>query len=273
MKTKAPALGLGVCVLAVAMLAWTPIAEAQFFWSPFFQEQQPKRQKVRPAKPKPPADDLPPIVPRESSIPPPPDDRPYDAKLLRLAEILGAVHYLRELCGAQEGQMWRDQMKEIVRNEGSTAVRRAKLVNSFNDGYRGYRRTYRTCTSSATLAITRFSAEGAQIAAALAKPSHYASRGSTTDTPAASTATDATPAPPTGGAPAASGAAPSSEAKPADAAKPAANQAEATPQSEAAATEAGQVDGAEKPKKKKRKAAKVKPAPAEPKPSIPFFTR
>jgi uncharacterized protein (TIGR02301 family) len=271
MKTRAPALGLGVCVLAVAMLAWTPIAEAQFFWSPFFQE-QPKRQKVRPAKPKPPADDLPPIVPKESSIPPPPDDRPYDVKLLRLAEILGAVHYLRELCGAQEGQLWRDQMREIVKNEGSTAVRRAKLVNSFNDGYRGYRRTYRTCTSSATLAITRFSAEGAQIAAALAKPSHYASRGSTTDTPASATATDATPAPAAGNAPAASdNAAPSSEAKPADATKPAANQAEATPQGEAAATEAGQIDGVEKPKKKKRKAAKVKPA--EPKPSIPFFTR
>lgn len=271
MKTGAPALGLGVCVLAVAMLAWTPLAQAQFFWSPFFQEQQPKRQKVRPAKPKPPADDLPPIVPRESSIPPPPDDRPYDAKLLRLAEILGAVHYLRELCGAQEGQMWRDQMKEIVKNEGSTAVRRAKLVNSFNDGYRGYRRTYRTCTSSATLAITRFSAEGAQIAAALAKPSHYASRGSTTDTPASTTATDAAPAPAAGNAPAASGTATTPAAKPAEAAKPAAGQAETAPQAEAAATEAGQVDGVEKPKKKKRKAVRAKPA--EPQPSVPFFTR
>ena len=269
MKTRAPALGLGVCVLAVAMLAWTPIAKAQFFWSPFFQE-QPKRQKIRPAKPKPPADDLPPIVPKESSIPPPPDDRPYDAKLLRLAEILGAVHYLRELCGAQEGQLWRDQMKEIVKNEGSTAVRRAKLVNSFNDGYRGYRRTYRTCTSSATLAITRFSSEGAQIAAALAKPSHYASRGSTTDTPASTTATDAAPAP--GNAPAASGgAAPAPEAKPADATKPTANQAEATHQGEAAVTEENPTDGAEKRKKKKRKAVRAKPA--EPQPSIPFFTR
>src|SRR5512134_279257 len=228
MKTRAPALGFGVCVLAVAMLAGTPVAQAQFFWSPFFQEQQPKRQKVRPAKPKPPADDLPPIVPRESSIPPPPDDRPYDAKLLRLAEILGAVHYLRELCGAQEGQLWREQMKEIVKNEGSTAVRRAKLVNSFNDGYRGYRRTYRTCTSSATLAITRFSAEGAQIAAALAKPSHYASRGSTSDTPASTTtATDAAPAPAAGNAPPATdGVAPTPEAKPADSAKPAPNQSE-----------------------------------------------
>jgi uncharacterized protein (TIGR02301 family) len=275
MKTRAPALGVGVCVLAVAMLALMPAAQAQFFWSPFFQEQQPKRQKVRPAKPKPPPDDLPPIVPKESSIPPPPDDRPYDAKLLRLAEILGAVHYLRELCGAQEGQLWRDQMKEIVRNEGSTAVRRAKLVNSFNDGYRGYRRTYRTCTSSATLAITRFSTEGAQIAAALAKPSHYASRGSTTDTPASTTtATDAAPAPATGNAPAATdGAAPKPEAKPAEANAPAANQTEATAnqgtQGEATASEADQTDGAAKPKRKKRKAARAKPA--ESGPSIPFF--
>ena len=137
----------------------------------------------------------------------------------------GAVHYLRELCGAQEGQLWREQMKEIVKNEGSTAVRRAKLVNSFNDGYRGYRRTYRTCTSSATLAITRFSTEGAQIAAALAKPSHYASRGSSSDT--SSSATDAAPAPVTGDAPAATdGAAPAPEARPAEANAPAANQTE-----------------------------------------------
>jgi uncharacterized protein (TIGR02301 family) len=259
------------------MLAWVPVAEAQFFWSPFFQnEEQPKRQKVRPAKPKPPADDLPPIIPRESSAPPPPDDRPYDAKLLRLAEILGAIHYLRELCGAQEGQLWRDQMKEIVRNEGSTAVRRAKLVNSFNDGYRGYRRTYRTCTSSATLAVTRFSVEGAQIAVALAKPSHYASRGSSDATSgSATTATDAAPAPASGNAPAATdGSAPAPGTKPADTTKPAANQTEATPQTQAsqgqaATPEPGQVDGAEKPKRKKRKAAKDKPEEAQP--SFPIF--
>lgn len=196
MKREPPrplTLGFGFCVLALAILARVPVAEAQFFWSPFYQQQPAARPKVRPSKPKPPADDLPPIVPKESSAPPPPDDRPYDAKLLRLAEILGAVHYLRELCGAQEGQLWRDEMKEILKNEGSTAVRRAKLVNSFNDGYRGYRRTYRSCTSSATVAITRFSTEGAQIAMALAKPSHYASR-SSSDSPAAP-ANDGTPAP------------------------------------------------------------------------------
>jgi uncharacterized protein (TIGR02301 family) len=167
-------------------MAFAPVAEAQFFnW--FNSEPAPR---PRPVRPKPPGDDLPPIVPRESTAPPPPDDRPYDGKLMRLAEILGAIHYLRELCGAQEGQLWRDQMKEILKNEGSTAVRRAKLVNSFNDGYRGYRRTYRTCTQSATLATARFSTEGAQIAASLAQGSTFANKNSS-DTKPAGAAPDA----------------------------------------------------------------------------------
>jgi uncharacterized protein (TIGR02301 family) len=188
-------LGLGLGMFASASFAVTPVAQAQFFWSPWFQEQPKARPKPR-VKPRPSGDDLPPIVPKESSAPPPPDDRPYDDKLLRLAEILGAVHYLREVCGAQEGQLWRNQMKDILKNEGSTAVRRAKLVNSFNNGYRGYRRTYRTCTSSATLAIARFSTEGAQIAVALAKPSHYASRNAPAPASAAENATgEAAPAP------------------------------------------------------------------------------
>lgn len=165
---------LGALCVVWGCSGFAPQAKAQFFW--WFD--QPKKQaKPRATRPRPPGDDLPPIVPRESSTPPPPDDRPYDVKLMRLAEILGAVHYLRELCGAQEGQIWRDQMKEILRNEGTTAVRRAKLVNAFNDGYRGFRRTYRTCTQSATLATTRFSTEGANIAASLAQGSTVASKG------------------------------------------------------------------------------------------------
>jgi uncharacterized protein (TIGR02301 family) len=166
-------LAFGALWLAGGTAGYAPPAKAQFFnW--FFE--QPKKQAPKPrARRAPPGDDLPPIKPRESLAPPPPDDRPYDNKLMRLAEILGAVHYLRELCGADEGQLWRDQMQEILKNEGTTAVRRAKLVNSFNDGYRGYRRTYRSCTESATLATRRFSTEGANIAASLAQTSVYAS--------------------------------------------------------------------------------------------------
>jgi uncharacterized protein (TIGR02301 family) len=97
------------------------------------------------------------------------DSRPYDDKLMRLCEILGAVHYLRELCGSDEGQLWRDRMKELVDSEGSSALRRARLTRSFNNGYRSYSRTYNTCSTSAQTAITRFLAEGAEIAANLVK--------------------------------------------------------------------------------------------------------
>ena len=96
-----------------------------------------------------------------------PDDRPYDAQLFRLAEILGTLHYLRELCGASEGQVWREHMRELVNSEGTSALRRAKLVESFNRGYRDYSRTYRTCTQPAAVAIQRFMDQASAISANL----------------------------------------------------------------------------------------------------------
>ncbi len=100
--------------------------------------------------------------------PPPPkaavsDDRPYDTQIFRLAEILGTLHYLRELCGANEGQVWREHMRELVGSEGTSALRRAKLVESFNRGYRDYSRTYRTCTPPALVAIQRFMEQASTI--------------------------------------------------------------------------------------------------------------
>ncbi len=100
------------------------------------------------------------------------DTKPYDDQLMRLAEILGAVHYLRELCSANDGQQWRDRMQDLVDSEGSSALRKARLTRSFNQGYRGYSRTYTTCTPSAQSAIERFLAEGAEISDGLAKRTH-----------------------------------------------------------------------------------------------------
>jgi uncharacterized protein (TIGR02301 family) len=93
-----------------------------------------------------------------------PEAKPYDQQVYQLAELLGAVHYLRELCGAEEEQTWRNQMRELVSAEGTTALRRARLVDSFNKGYRGYARTYRTCTKPALQAIDRFMEQGATLA-------------------------------------------------------------------------------------------------------------
>lgn len=96
-------------------------------------------------------------------------DKPYDDRLMRLSEILGAVHYLRELCGANEGQVWRDRMREIVDAEGANALRRARLTRSFNQGYFSYSKTHKVCTTTAQTAISRFMSEGVQIAEGLVK--------------------------------------------------------------------------------------------------------
>ena len=100
---------------------------------------------------------------------PPSDNRPYDDKLLRLSEILGAVHFLRELCGANDGMTWRDRMTELINAESSSALRRVKLTRAFNAGYRSYSRTYTTCTPTAQSVITKFMAEAAGLSDDLVK--------------------------------------------------------------------------------------------------------
>lgn len=99
----------------------------------------------------------------------PQDNKPYDERLLRLSEILGAVHYLRELCGANEGQFWRERMEDLMASEGTSALRKAKLTRSFNQGYRSYSRTYNSCTASAQSAVSKFLAEGVEITETLVK--------------------------------------------------------------------------------------------------------
>ncbi|MFA6266955.1 MAG: TIGR02301 family protein [Pseudolabrys sp.] len=89
---------------------------------------------------------------------------PYDADLQRLAEILGSLQYLRTVCGAKEGQKWRDEMQGLIDAEAPSGERRRQIVARFNRGYRGFEQTYRTCTPAADLAIRRYLEEGAKIA-------------------------------------------------------------------------------------------------------------
>jgi uncharacterized protein (TIGR02301 family) len=93
-----------------------------------------------------------------------PQVAPYDKELQRLAEILGALHYLRSVCGSHEGQKWREQMQALLDAEAPSGERRRKIVAGFNRGYLGFQQTYRTCTAAADLAIRRYFEEGAKIA-------------------------------------------------------------------------------------------------------------
>ena len=89
---------------------------------------------------------------------------PYESELQRLSEILGALHYLRDVCGAKEGQAWRNEMQALLDAEAPSGERRERLTASFNRGYRGFQQSYRACTPAADFAIRRYLEEGAKIA-------------------------------------------------------------------------------------------------------------
>jgi uncharacterized protein (TIGR02301 family) len=88
---------------------------------------------------------------------------PFDGDLQRLAEILGTLHYLRGICGANEGSKWRNEMQALIDAETPSGDRRARMIAGFNRGYNGFQQTYRTCTPAAAIAIRRYIEEGSKI--------------------------------------------------------------------------------------------------------------
>jgi len=89
---------------------------------------------------------------------------PYEPELLRLSEIMGALAYLRDLCGQRDGDSWRSRMASLIEAESSSPARRERLAGAYNKGFRGFEATYRTCTPNAATLIERYLDEGGRIA-------------------------------------------------------------------------------------------------------------
>jgi uncharacterized protein (TIGR02301 family) len=89
---------------------------------------------------------------------------PFDAGLTRLSEILGSLHYLRSVCGANEGNKWRGEMQALLDAEAPSGQRRSQFIAHFNKGYRAFQQSYHTCTPAADLVIRRYLEEGSKIA-------------------------------------------------------------------------------------------------------------
>ncbi|PTM41649.1 TIGR02301 family protein [Bosea sp. 124] len=106
-----------------------------------------------------------PAEPAPAPEPPPP---PYEPQLLKLAEIMGSLAYLRTLCAGKEAQDWRNRMTALVEAEGRTPVRRERLTSAYNRGFRAYSQTHRACTDGSQEASTRLAGEGERLARALA---------------------------------------------------------------------------------------------------------
>lgn len=93
-------------------------------------------------------------------LPPP----PYEARLLRMAEILGSIQYLRNLCNSEGEPGWRESMQALLDSETvGEPDRRAQLTAGYNRGYRAFASVYTTCTASALVAEERYRHEGATL--------------------------------------------------------------------------------------------------------------
>ncbi|MDB5572366.1 MAG: hypothetical protein JWN93_3549 [Hyphomicrobiales bacterium] len=128
------------CALALALVATAPALA---------QQTRPRQSAPAPVAPAP--------APLESTP-------PYERQLLRLAEIMGALAWLSDICGSGESAQWQKRMSALMDAEGATDARRERLAGAYNRGFRGYEAVHRSCTPSAELIMGRFLEEGARIA-------------------------------------------------------------------------------------------------------------
>lgn len=145
---------------AVALV--TGVLAGLLLASPVAVEAQQNRNPARPAAPP---------AKKEEPPPPPapePPAPPYEKDLLRLAEVLGSLAFLRSLCGAEDAAEWPKRMEALLEAEGSTPSRRERIAGAYNRGFRSFALTYRVCTPSAIEATNLYFDEGEQISRNLA---------------------------------------------------------------------------------------------------------
>lgn len=116
-----------------------------------------------------PAPKKPAVVEKPAPEPEPPQQPsdgspPYEAQLTRLSEIMGALSWLRSVCGDADSGEYRARMAALLDAEATAPERRERLAGAYNRGYRGYEVTYRSCTPNARTAIAKFIDEGGKIA-------------------------------------------------------------------------------------------------------------
>src|ERR1700759_986630 len=81
-------------------------------------------------------------TPTPSPTPTRPEVAPYEAGLLRLSELMGALSYLRDLCHDGDGGKFREQIAKLIEADTRAAEAKDQLAGAFNRGFDGYRLTY-----------------------------------------------------------------------------------------------------------------------------------
>jgi uncharacterized protein (TIGR02301 family) len=107
----------------------------------------------------------PPQAPAEPAPEPPPV---YEPELLRLAETLGILAYLSDLCREGDRAEWPKRMAQLLEAEGATPTRRQRLAGAYNRGFLGHQSTHRACTDRGREAMERAADRGRRLARELA---------------------------------------------------------------------------------------------------------
>jgi uncharacterized protein (TIGR02301 family) len=111
------------------------------------------------------------VAPKAAPAPDAPTEPPappYETQLLRLASMMGALAYLRDLCGANDGAQFRKKMQALLAADGIADSQRDLIAGAYNKGFDDYQLTYRTCTPAAGEIVARYLSETARLATELA---------------------------------------------------------------------------------------------------------
>ncbi len=82
--------------------------------------------------------------------------------------MMGALAYLRDLCGQGDSADFRAKMAALLDAEAADAQRRDRLAGVYNKSFQDYATSYRACGPSANAVIERYLAETAKLTSDLA---------------------------------------------------------------------------------------------------------
>ena len=87
----------------------------------------------------------------------------YESRLLELSEILGAMHYLQQICERYDTRVWRDQMITLMKVEKARGERKSRMTEAFNRGYSKNQDWFSSCTPGANVKVDQFTREGSTL--------------------------------------------------------------------------------------------------------------
>jgi uncharacterized protein (TIGR02301 family) len=93
----------------------------------------------------------------------------YQSRILRLSEILGALHSVRTHCESSGDSHWRDRMMELIRLEHPSTDERNAMIERFNAGYAAADGRFSSCTDAARAYAATLAREGQDLSRTLAQ--------------------------------------------------------------------------------------------------------